>query len=407
MNKQVESRLGFQNRCSLSVMLATLVMISSASHAQSFTDFDDFLRQYAATDSAAQASLARSFVDWQQARGGFPIAESSGRVVFVYFTGGLEHDVRLTGDFRPKGISNPYWDVVGEPMTRVGSIFYLHRMFELDARLDYRFIVDGKRALDPLNPRKIVSGTGEGDASELVMPAHQIPAETSVNSGVPRGTLHVVQERWATPRVTIYLPVGYDAKQEYPTLYTADGRAWIDYIGLPTILDNMISAKAIEPIVAVLIDASADRSAWYDCNPEYLAYLKRVVAYVDDRYGTRARADGRVHAGTSAGGKASAYVGFEVPEVFGNVALLSPSVSASPSCFEPYFSGRKIPDRRLRVWMSAGTYEGAIHSEAESMAAFFSRVRVPVEASYVHQGHSFGAWRENAVGMLRFFFHHP
>ena len=143
MNKQVEPRLGFQHRCSLSVMLATLVMISSASHAQSFTDFDDFLRQYAATDSAAQASLARSFVDWQQARGGFPIAESSGRVVFVYFTGGLEHDVRLTGDFRPKGISNPYWDVVGEPMTRVGSIFYLHRMFELDARLDYRFIVDG------------------------------------------------------------------------------------------------------------------------------------------------------------------------------------------------------------------------------------------------------------------------
>lgn len=91
--------------------------------------------------------------------------------------------MRLTGDFRPRSFSNPYWDIVGEPMTRVGSLFYLRQMFEPDARLDYRFTVDGKPTLDPLNPRRIFSGTGEGDASELVLPAHRLQPQAVLVEG--------------------------------------------------------------------------------------------------------------------------------------------------------------------------------------------------------------------------------
>jgi enterochelin esterase-like enzyme len=145
-------------------------------------------------------------------------------------------------------------------------------------------------------------------------------------------------------------------------------------------------------------------AAWYHFNPDYLVYLRRVVAYVDGSYATRARPDARVHAGTSAGGKTTAYVGFELPDVFGNLAMLSSSLSGPLYYFEPYFSGRKSPDRRLRVWTSAGTYEGSIHRETEIMAAYFKRVGIPVKTVYVHQGHSFGTWRENAVEMLRYFF---
>ena len=102
--------------------------------------------------------------------------------------------------------------------------------------------------------------------------------------------------------------------------------------------------------------AAADRSAWYHCNPDYLAYLKRVVAYVDGGYGTRAHADERVLAGTSAGGKATAYVSFELPGIFGNVGLLSPSVSPPPVCFEPYLSGRKRTIRTFACgWEPART----------------------------------------------------
>jgi enterochelin esterase-like enzyme len=380
------------------------VLLTSASRGQGFTGFDDFFRRHQAAAPDARPELTQLFVKWQQTHGGFPIADPSGRVVFVYFGTGQEQDVRVTGDFRPKNFFNPYWETVGERMTRVGSAFYLEKTFEPDARLDYRFVVDGKGILDPLNARTLVSGTGEGDASELVMPAHRLPSELVAQPNVPKGTLQSLEEAWAMPKVTIYLPPGYDIDREYPALYTTDGSAWIDYIGVPTILDNLIASGAIEPIVAVLIDADVDRTSWYHFNPDYLEYLKRVVSHVDDHYATRARADGRLHAGTSAGGKSTAYVGFELPDVFGKLAMLSSSVSGPLYYFEPYFSGRKRPPSNLRVWLSAGTYEGAILSETETLEAYFKRAGIPTKAVYLHQGHSFGAWREAAVEMLQYFY---
>lgn len=395
-----------ERRVLVAILSATLLLLPAALSAQAFADFEDFLRQYAAANPKAQSALARSFVAEQRNHGGFPIADGSGRVTFVYVAEGAQRDVRLVGDFHTRSFSNVYWDIVGEPLSRVGSVFYTRRTFEPDARLDYRFLVDGDKTLDPLNPRTIVSGAGDGEASELVMPQHRIPAAIAVTTSAPRGALHVVQEAWATPKVTIYLPANYDPRRDYPTLYTADGSGWIAYIGLPTILDNLIASRSMPPIIAVLIDAAADRSAWYDCNPDYLAYLKRVVAYVDGRYATRARATARILAGTSAGAKAAAYAGFTLPDVFGNVGLLSPSISPTPPCLASYLDGRaSVP--HLRAWIAAGTYEGAIHRESEALGTFLHQVGIPVETRSVHQGHSFGAWREGAVEMLPYFFREP
>lgn len=384
------------------ITLTTLVAWRESPRTQSFASFDDFLQQYAVAPAGKRPEVIRSFVTWQQARGGFPIADRSGNVVFVYF--GPEQDVRLTGDFRPASVTSPYWDKAGERMNRVGMMFYLRKIFEADARLDYRFIADGKPTLDPLNPKTIVSGTGGGEASELVMPEHHIPEEIIARPNIPRGTLQVVAESWATPRVTIYLPPAYDTARQHPTLYTADGSAWIDYIRLPTILDNLIAAGRIEPVIAVMIDAAVDRSAWYNFNPAYLNYLRRVVTYVDSRYATRARPDARVHAGTSAGGKATAYVAFELPDLFENAAMLSPSLRGHNDYWKPFFDGSRRPDSRLSVWISAGTHEGAIHAESVRFAEYLTEAGLRVRASYVHQGHSFGAWRENSVAMLSYFF---
>ncbi|PYR48443.1 MAG: hypothetical protein DMF89_15695 [Acidobacteria bacterium] len=65
----------------------------------------------------------------------------------------------------------------------------------------------------------------------------------------------------------------------------------------------MIAARIIEPVIAVVIDAPADRSAWYQYNHDYLDYLERVVKYIDGHYATQATPDARLHAGTSAGGE--------------------------------------------------------------------------------------------------------
>src|SRR5262245_35579087 len=128
----------------LVVALVLTTGCPAVSSTQDFSSFEDFLRKYEMAQPESQGSLARSFIEWQQAHGGFPVRESDGKVVFVYIGNGNERDVRLTGDFRQISPFNIYWDSVGEPLSRVGSVFYCRHAFETDARLDYKFIVDGK-----------------------------------------------------------------------------------------------------------------------------------------------------------------------------------------------------------------------------------------------------------------------
>ena len=117
-----------------------------------------------------------------------------------------------------------------------------------------------------------------------------------------------------------------------------------------------------------------------------------------------ATAAGRTHAGTSAGGRITLYVGLERGDLFGNIAMLSPAFRAPPHYLEPYFSGTKRPTRGLRVWLSAGAYEGGICADTRAMERYFKRVGTDTESLYTHEGHSFGTWRNATVAMLQRFF---
>ncbi len=334
---------------------------------------------------------------------GFPAIQPNGKVTFLYVAQKAERDVRLVGDFLQRNPFTTNWDMRGLPFVRLvpdAPVFLLHRTFEPDARVDYKLVVDGNAQTDPLNRATHDSGI-VGPVSELAMPAFRPPLEPLARPEVPRGKLQVIDEPWAQPKVTIYLPPGYDASKRYPTVYTADGSAWQQYVGLPTILNNLIYDGAIEPVIAVMIDPDPERSSWYQFNPEYLAYLEKVVAFVDKTYATRAAPEARLHLGTSAGGRASLYVGLERPALFRNVALLSASLTAPVSVLEPYVTGRRKPDPRLRVIATAGSYEGSIYDDAKWLERTLRKAKVKVTTVYTHQGHSFGHWRSLTAPVLR------
>lgn len=394
-------------------LLLLLVLIYSPCFGESFANFEDFLAKYERAAVMEREELAKSFVKWQQSRGGFPIIEQNGQALFFYLGTGNEKDVRLVGDFRTRNFYNVYWDEQGEAMSRItpdAPLFYKRLKFETDARLDYKFFVDGKYITDPLNPRIIESGTAPtsqeeplAKASQLVMPNYVLP-ESEQDSTVPQGKLLVLEEEWAKPKVTIYLPPDYDGSKRYSVLYTADGSAWINFVKLPATLDRLIADRRIEPILAVMIDSSEDRRSWYYYNPQYLSYLEKVVHYIDSHYSTKATPETRLHAGSSAGGSITLYVGLQRPDLFRNLAMLSPSLTGPPHFYEPYFSGRKRPDAKLKLWLSAGTYEGYIHSDAMTMEKYFKSVRLKSKAVYSHEGHSFGQWRRMAAEMLKYFY---
>jgi enterochelin esterase-like enzyme len=136
--------------------------------------------------------------------------------------------------------------------------------------------------------------------------------------------------------------------------------------------------------------------------PAYLAHLERVVAYVDSHFSTRTEPESRLHLGTSAGGRAALFAALERPQLFGGAALLSPSLGAALYYYEPYLRGRRAPPPRLRVWLSAGSYEGALCEDTRTLQHYLEDAGLDTQAAYSHEGHSFGTWRGAAVGALRF-----
>ncbi|HRQ65092.1 MAG TPA: hypothetical protein PKZ76_09555 [Xanthomonadaceae bacterium] len=196
-------------RIRLHLALTVLVVALSLSPPPSLAvtpdtaDFERFLASYLASSQEHRRELLDTFVHAQSQRSGFPITDAEGYAVFVWLGDSSTRDVRLVGDFARKSAATFAWDPEGLPMAREGLVYHLRLRFEPDARLDYAFLVDGERRLDPLNPDTIVSGPGDGEASVLSMPAHRVPHWAEPRPGIPRGRVETVEAAWATPRIHV------------------------------------------------------------------------------------------------------------------------------------------------------------------------------------------------------------
>jgi enterochelin esterase family protein len=381
-----------------------LVLTTHPAAAAAGAELERFLAAYLAADAAHRPELVETFRRAQEGRGGFPIRDADGSVSFVWFGQPGTREVRLLGDFARRDAGAFAWDPEGLSMTRAGDVFHLGLRLEPDARLDYLFMVDGTPRPDPLNPRRNFSVAANAEASVLAMPAHRPHPATEPRSEVPRGRIVEVDADWASPRVRVYLPPGHAPNRSYPVLLTSDGEQWIERIRLPAMLDHLLAEGAIAPLLAAMIDAPPDRESWHLYNPDYLAHLRRVVAHVDMHLGGHPHPRARVHAGTASGARAALYAGLEAPDSVSGLALLSPSLVAPIHHLEPWLSGRRTPDPGLRVWMSAGTYEGYVASDTRTLHAWFERNRIHPVTLWLHQGHGIGAWREAAVAMLQHHF---
>ena len=372
--------------------------------------FDAFVTAYRNAEPGEQDGLLREYRERQPGAGGFPIA-GEGEAIFLWAGSdgmGAENlgEVRLVGDFAMPNRYEYSWDPAGvnlEPVVAGGNLGFVRLKVEPDARLDYAFQVSEDRIPDPLNRRRIFSGVGGGEVSELVMPGYRFDPAVAERGDPPAGTLEVLDAPWASPKVTVYLPPGYDPAGDYPTVYTADGSAWVEYLELPRTLDALIAAGRIEPLVAVMIDSKEFRRRWYYYKPDYLSYLERVVTEVDRRYATRPEPAARLHAGTSAGARAALFAALERPDLFHLVGALSPALYGPPSWWHQHLTADH-PPAPLSLWVSAGSYEGVVAEDAELLAHLFRRWNLPATHVTTPEGHSFGAWRNHAPRMLEHFF---
>jgi hypothetical protein len=126
------------------------------------------------------------------------------------------------------------------------------------------------------------------------------------------------------------------------------------------ILDEMIAAKRIPPIVALFI-GNIDRPHDLIPNPSFADFVALdLVPWVRTTYHATSDPRRTVISGISLGGLASAYHASRHPEVYGNVLSQSGSFWWGPDGDEPEATARdylKAPRLPLRFWMEVGSFE--------------------------------------------------
>ncbi|NHJ40947.1 MAG: esterase family protein [Asgard group archaeon] len=408
MNKKFYSLILFATIIGISTKIS-FIQTQSYNINDDFEGFYDFLTKYNVAIEEEKESLISNYILWQESDSGFPAMENDTYVVFIYYDPeSIIENCSISGDFT-------MWDSVN--MTKLDinvSFFYLGHSFEPKSRIDYLFIIDENVIQDPRNSNQSPADLNEY-YSELRMPEFIQPQEIYYQDNISHGSVSALTDPWTNPQVNVYLPPNYNSRGSYSTVYLADGSCYLNILSTVNVLDNLIAAKRIEPIIAIFTDPKnfpdpLERYLWYKCNPEYLTFLDSLVEHIDTTYATNKSAYARLHMGFSAGGLVSAYAVYERSETFKLLASQSGAFWAG----EEY--GIKLKymladsSYQLKTWFSVGTYENNNHhntpmvDDTQEMVEICENNNWPTKAVYNPECHSFGAWRHLLDDIFEYFF---
>jgi len=390
-------------------------------------------KQIAAGDSSTE-----SF--WQRvAQSGTPLVEpiegetKRTRVTFLWRATAPTRNVMVLGSF----ITGPATDYA---MTRLGEtdVWYLTVRMPTGSRFAYSLspndpqTFDPPRAAqrgatvqgDPLNPRRWgcfqPTATRHDCQSMAELPGAPPQPWIVRNDAIPAGKVDkhkIASELLKNERnLSVYTPPGYLANgKPYALLVLFDEGAYLNNVPTPVILDNLIAAGKIPPMVAVLIaNPSQDtRSKELPPNPQFADFLAtELLPWIHSRYTVTSDPKLTTVAGSSYGGIAATYAGLRHSELFGNVLCQSgsfwwaPDHGGSPDTDATTETGWlakefiKSPKLPLRFWMDAGVFEvdsrgngGAILEPSRHMRDVLLAKGYDVRYQQFNSGHDYLNWR--------------
>ena len=249
-------------------------------------------------------------------------------------------------------VDNPFLS----PLRDTG-IWYLSVRVDRRVRTVYRFAPnlpplsrmasDAQQVLlqrDPLNPKAYGAIPGNPDAplhqgsSVLAMPDAPPQPWIIHHPDTPKGEVslhHFDSKVLGDARIIrVYTPPDYrPAGKPYPLMVLLDGGSRMSPMDTPTVLDNLITAKRIPPLLAVLVSNPNDEARYRELGggPEFPDFLAtELMPWVRKEYHATAEPRQTMIAGTSLSGFAAVYAALLHPETFGNVISQSGTLFFSP-----------------------------------------------------------------------------
>jgi predicted alpha/beta superfamily hydrolase len=177
----------------------------------------------------------------------------------------------------------------------------------------------------------------------------------------------------------VYLPPGYEdqSARKFQVLYLHDGQNLFDgatsfipgmdwHVGQTA--DEKIARGVVEPIIIVGMYNTNARIREYtpthvpklgggraDRYAKFL--LEEVKPFIESEYRTLSGPENTGIGGSSLGGLVSLYLGLKLPQVFGKIAALSPSVWWNQHVMHRFAQAANVQPRP-RIWLDIGSREG-------------------------------------------------
>jgi enterochelin esterase-like enzyme len=276
------------------------------------------------------------------------------------------------------------------------------------AMIEYRLAVHRHdrttEIADPLNPVQTTNPFGTN--SLATGPSYRPPDWTIRRPDSPEGRLIEIRVRssvWGERRhYSMYLPHLHQCQRPYPLVIVHDGPDFIAHSRLRTVLDNLIHAGVIPPVVA-LLHHPRRRLNEYANHPGHGAHLAGELL---PQVARRLEVDFTrcVLVGSSLGATAALSAAWHHPGVFSGLGLLSGPFANrvdafyTEELFEPIVDlvGDVDVDRRLAgvsAYVSAGRYERLVDLN-RALVPRLRAVGLRVRYEEVWEGHQWSSWRD-------------
>jgi enterochelin esterase-like enzyme len=203
----------------------------------------------------------------------------------------------------------------------------------------------------------------------------------------------------ASRRVWTYLPAGYDTSQDiYPTVYFLDGGNYTDWMAAPAVLDRLIAAKMIPPVIAVFIEPGS-RQEEYSRNPAWRAFVAtELVPSIDAKLRTFPAPEQRLIFGSSLGGYGAVDLAVEYPGVFGLCASLAPPAQAATLITNQVQGQRAI--HGVRFFVLGAVYDTDVKG-ARTLRTALAEASADVKYEEVPEGHGAETFRTHIDSALK------
>jgi enterochelin esterase-like enzyme len=234
---------------------------------------------------------------------------------------------------------------INSAMSRLPATDVWYRTYKVrnDARFAYKLsendslqsFLDPNRqsphvVADPLNPH--LFATGQSYVELAKAPTQDLATRTPSRSGsVERRPFHsVILNNDRT--VWVYTPPDFrPAGQKHRLLVTFGGAYYTTWVPVPRILDNLLSDRRIEPLVAVVVGA-AQTDDTEVCSTRFADFVAtELVPWMRTHYHATDDRRKTVIAGSSLGGLTATCAAFHHPEVFASVLSQSGSYWWKPA----------------------------------------------------------------------------